>query len=157
MPLLDILQSVPILGFMSVTVVFFLSLSPGRDFGRGAGLRVRHLHQPGLEHGLQLLSVAAHRAAGTDRGRPHVRPQRLGALLAHRGAFRHAVADLEHDDVACRAAGSSSPSSEAISVGNTTIALPGIGSYIARRHRRSKNLPAIFWAIVRDAGRDPDL
>lgn len=32
-PLLDILQSVPILGFMSVTVVFFLSLAPGRVLG----------------------------------------------------------------------------------------------------------------------------
>ena len=32
-PLLDILQSVPILGFISVTVVFFLSLAPGRIFG----------------------------------------------------------------------------------------------------------------------------
>ena len=32
-PLLDILQSVPILGFISVTVVWFLSLSPGRIFG----------------------------------------------------------------------------------------------------------------------------
>ena len=29
-PLLDILQSVPILGFISVTFVFFLSLAPGR-------------------------------------------------------------------------------------------------------------------------------
>src|SRR6201996_7302240 len=32
-PLLDILQSVPILGFISITVVFFLSLTPGRVAG----------------------------------------------------------------------------------------------------------------------------
>ncbi|MCS6921035.1 MAG: ABC transporter permease subunit, partial [Elioraea sp.] len=32
-PLLDILQSVPILGFISVTVTFFLSLTPGRMAG----------------------------------------------------------------------------------------------------------------------------
>ena len=32
-PILDILQSVPILGFLSVTVVFFLSLAPGRVLG----------------------------------------------------------------------------------------------------------------------------
>jgi len=32
-PLLDILQSVPILSFLSVTVVWFLSLSPGRILG----------------------------------------------------------------------------------------------------------------------------
>ena len=73
-PLLDILQSMPILSFLSVTIVWFLSLSPGRIFGRGTGLRLHHLHRPGLEHGLQLLPVAAHRAAGTGGGRPHVRP-----------------------------------------------------------------------------------
>jgi len=32
-PLLDILQSIPILGFISITVVFFLSLAPGKIFG----------------------------------------------------------------------------------------------------------------------------
>ena len=32
-PLLDILQSVPILGFVSVTIVFFMSLAPGRVLG----------------------------------------------------------------------------------------------------------------------------
>ena len=32
-PLLDILQSVPILGFLSFTVVFFMSLFPGRVLG----------------------------------------------------------------------------------------------------------------------------
>ena len=33
LPLLDILQSVPILGFISVTVVYFMSLAPGRVLG----------------------------------------------------------------------------------------------------------------------------
>ncbi|HEY4859276.1 MAG TPA: hypothetical protein VII14_04970, partial [Xanthobacteraceae bacterium] len=32
-PLLDILQSVPILGFLSITIVFFMSLAPGRVLG----------------------------------------------------------------------------------------------------------------------------
>src|SRR5260221_9262974 len=32
-PLLDVLQSVPILGFISVTFVFFMSLAPGRVLG----------------------------------------------------------------------------------------------------------------------------
>src|ERR1700694_2523582 len=32
-PLLDILQSVPILGFISITVVFFMSLAPGKVLG----------------------------------------------------------------------------------------------------------------------------
>src|SRR5215831_19501040 len=33
LPLLDILQSVPILGFISVTIVFFMALAPGRVLG----------------------------------------------------------------------------------------------------------------------------
>src|SRR5579871_513917 len=32
-PVLDILQSVPILGFLSITIVFFLSLAPGKILG----------------------------------------------------------------------------------------------------------------------------
>ena len=32
-PLLDILQSVPILGFLSFTVLFFLNLFPGQEMG----------------------------------------------------------------------------------------------------------------------------
>src|ERR1700733_6278551 len=32
-PILDILQSVPILGFISVTVVFFMAIAPGRVLG----------------------------------------------------------------------------------------------------------------------------
>src|SRR6201986_4629808 len=32
-PILDILQSVPILSFLSITVVFFMSLAPGRVLG----------------------------------------------------------------------------------------------------------------------------
>ena len=32
-PILDVLQSVPILGFISITVVFFMSLAPGRVLG----------------------------------------------------------------------------------------------------------------------------
>ena len=32
-PILDILQSVPILGFISITIAFFMSLAPGRVLG----------------------------------------------------------------------------------------------------------------------------
>ena len=69
-PVLDILQSVPILGFLSFTVTFFLGLFPGKDAGRGIGGDLRDLHQPGLEHGLFLVPVASHGAA---------RPRRSGA------------------------------------------------------------------------------
>src|SRR5262245_7901793 len=32
-PILDVLQSVPILGFISITIVFFMSLAPGKVLG----------------------------------------------------------------------------------------------------------------------------
>ena len=60
-PILDILQSVPVLGYISFTVTFFLALFPGRVLG--AELRdLRDLHEPGVEHDVQLLPVAAHGA-----------------------------------------------------------------------------------------------
>ena len=62
-PMLDILQSVPILGFLSFTVTFFLGLFPGNTLGAELRGDLRDLHQPSLEHGLFVLPVAAHRSA----------------------------------------------------------------------------------------------
>ncbi len=107
-PILDILQSVPILGFLTFTVVFFMGLFPGQRAGRRARRHLRHLHQPGLEHGVQLLPVAEDRPRRPRRGHPRLPPVQLAALLAARSAVRHARPGLEHHDVACRAAGSSS-------------------------------------------------
>ena len=61
-PALDILQSVPVLGFLTFTVVFFLGLFPQSQLGAECAGDLRHLHRPGLEHGVQLLSIAAHLA-----------------------------------------------------------------------------------------------
>jgi NitT/TauT family transport system permease protein len=59
-PLLDVLQSVPVLGYLSFTVVFFVSFVSRQRPGPGIGGDFRDLHRPGLEHGVQLLSGAAH-------------------------------------------------------------------------------------------------
>ena len=80
LPLLDILQSVPILGFISVTVVFFMSLAPGPRARGGVRGGLRHLHQPGLEHGVQLLPVAADG------------PDRAARSIAHLPVFAHGCA-----------------------------------------------------------------
>jgi NitT/TauT family transport system permease protein len=63
-PILDILQSVPILGFLTFTVVFFMGLFPGEVLGAELASVVRHFHQPSLEHDLQHVPVAAQPAAG---------------------------------------------------------------------------------------------
>ena len=145
--ILDILQSVPILGFISVTAVFFMSLGAGTGAGRGIRGGVCDLHQPGLEHGVQLLPVAAHRADRTGRSVassfrlspwmrfwrldvPFAMPQLIfNMMLSMSGSWFFVVA------------------SEAISVGNTTITLPGVGSYIALAIEQ-RSLAAVAWAIV---------
>ena len=75
---------------------------PGQPAGGRAGGHLRHLHEPGLEHGVQLLSGPAHPAQGPGRGRPQLPPLGLAAVLARRGAVRHARAGVEHDDVDVR-------------------------------------------------------
>jgi NitT/TauT family transport system permease protein len=57
-PLLDVLQSVPVLGYLSFTVVFFMSLFSQQYARPGTGRDFRDLHQSSLEHGFQLLSIA---------------------------------------------------------------------------------------------------
>ncbi len=62
LPALDILQSVPVLGLLALHRGVLhrpVSAEPARCGVRGD---LRDLHQPGLEHGLQFLSVPAHRA-----------------------------------------------------------------------------------------------
>src|SRR6185437_9405924 len=144
-PLLDILQSVPILGFISVTVVFFLSLAPGRIFGAELAavfaiftsqawnmafsfyqsLRTvpEELEEAGRMFGLN--AWARFWRIEVPFGLP---PLIWNMMMSMSGGWFFVTL------------------SEAISVGHTTIALPGIGSYIAEAIVE-KNLPAIFWAI----------
>src|SRR5215831_14331719 len=100
-PVLDILQSVPILGFISITIVFFMSLAPGKVLGAEFG-DLRHIHEPGVEHGIQLLSIAAHDPGRPCRSVALLSLSAVDAVLACRGALRHARIGLEHDDVDVR-------------------------------------------------------
>ena len=81
-PLLDVLQSVPVLGYLSFTVVFFVSLFPGRAARGGTCCHLRDLHQPSLEHGLQLFSGTEDHSARSRRGKPQLPVLRLAAFLA---------------------------------------------------------------------------
>ena len=58
-PLLDILQSVPVLGYLSFTVAFFIRLCAALGAGARTGFDFRDFHQPGVEHGVQLLPGSA--------------------------------------------------------------------------------------------------
>ena len=82
-PLLDVLQSVPVLGYLSFTAVFFVSLAPNRALGAELAAIFAIFHQPGLEHGLQLLPVPALRSARSRRSEPRLSLFRLALFREH--------------------------------------------------------------------------
>ena len=143
-PLLDILQSVPILGFISVTVVFFMSLAPGRVLGAEfAAVFAIFTSQAwnmafSFYQSLRTVPTELAEACGMFRLSPWMRwrldvpfamPQLIfNMMLSMSGSWFFVVA------------------SEAISVGNTTITLPGVGSYIALAIEQ-RSLAAVGWAI----------
>src|SRR5689334_21652083 len=144
-PLLDILQSVPILGFISITVVFFLSIAPGRVFGAELAavfpIFTSQAWNMAFSFYQSLRTVPeeleeAGRLFGLNAWArfwrievPFAMPQLVWNMMMSMSGVWFFVT-----------------LSEAISVGHTTIALPGIGSYIAEAIAE-RNLPAIFWAI----------
>jgi len=144
-PLLDILQSVPILGFISVTVVFFMSLAPGRvlgaEFASIFAIFTSQAWNMAFSFYQSLRTVPDELEEATRNFRlsawmrfwrldvPFAIPQLIwNMMMSMSGSWFFVVA------------------SEAISVGNTTVTLPGIGSYIALAIER-RDLAAVCWAI----------
>ena len=145
-PLLDILQSVPILGFISVTVVFFLSLAPGRIFGAELAAVFAIFTSQAWNMAFSFYQslrttppelIEAGRMFGQNAWARFWRievpfglpPLIWNMMMSMSGGWFFVTL------------------SEAISVGKTTIALPGIGSYIALAIAQ-KNLLAIVYAIA---------
>jgi len=145
-PILDILQSVPILGFISITVVFFMSLAPGRVLGAEfAAIFAIFTSQAwnmafSFYQSLRTVPTELIDAAESFRLSPWMRFWQLevpfgmpaliwNMMMSMSGGWFFVVA------------------SESISVGHTTVALPGVGSYIALAIE-DKNLAAIGWAIA---------
>jgi NitT/TauT family transport system permease protein len=145
-PLLDILQSVPILGFISITVVFFMALAPGRvlgaEFAAIFAIFTSQAWNMAFSFYQSLRTVPTELVEASRNFRlgpwmsfwridvPFAMPQLIwNMMLSMSGSWFFVVA------------------SEAISVGNTTITLPGVGSYIALaiEHR---DLAAVGYAIV---------
>jgi len=145
-PLLDVLQSVPILGFLSVTVVWFLSLSPGRVFG--AELACLFAIFTSQAWNMAFSFYQSLRTVPEDL----TEAGRMFGLSAWARFWRieapFAMPPLIWNMMVSMAGGWFFVTlAEAISVGSTTISLPGIGSYIAVAIAQ-KNLTAIFWAIL---------
>jgi NitT/TauT family transport system permease protein len=145
-PLLDILQSVPILGFISITVVFFMALAPGRvlgaEFAAIFAIFTSQAWNMAFSFYQSLRTVPTELVEATRNFRlspwmsfwrldvPFAMPQLIwNMMMSMSGSWFFVVA------------------SEAISVGNTTITLPGVGSYIALAIEQ-RNLAAVGYAIL---------
>ncbi|SEL91250.1 NitT/TauT family transport system permease protein [Roseateles sp. YR242] len=145
-PMLDILQSIPILGFLSITVTGFIALFPGNLLGvECAAIFAIFTSQAwnmafSLYQSLRTVPAELQEAAqvfqlsGGQRfwrlELPYAMPALLwNMMMSMSGGWFFVVA------------------SEAISVSNQSIKLPGVGSYIALAIE-SKDLPAIGWAIL---------
>src|SRR6202051_297375 len=145
-PLLDILQSVPILGFISISVVFFLSLAPGRVLGAEfAAIFAIFTSQAwnmafSFYQSLRTIPIELSEAADSFRLSPWMRFWQLEVPFAMPALIWNMMMSMSGGCFFVVA-------SESISVGHTTVALPGVGSYIALAIQQ-KNLTAIGWAIA---------
>ncbi len=145
-PLLDILQSVPILGFLTFTVVFFLNLFPGQVLGAElacvfaiftsqAWNMTFSMYQSmrNVPKDLEEASQSFHLSGWQRFWRldvPFAMPGLIwNTMMSMSGGWFFVVA------------------SEAITVGDTTVTLPGIGSYVALAIKQ-QNLHAIGYAIL---------
>ncbi len=145
-PLLDILQSVPILSFLTITIVWFLSLSPGRVLGAelaciftiftGQAWNMAFSFYQSLRTVPPELEEAG-RMFGLNSW---ARFWRIEAPFAMPSLIWNMMMSMSGGWFFVTI-------SEAISVGKTNIALPGVGSWIAVAIAQ-KNLPAIFEAIA---------
>jgi len=144
-PALDILQSVPILGFLTFTVTFFMGLFPGRILGVELAavfaIFTSQAWNMAFSFYQSLRSVPSDldevsRGFGLSPVRRFMRldlPFATPALvwnmmMSMSGGWFFVVA------------------SEAITVGNTTVTLPGIGSWLALAIAR-EDFAAIGWAV----------
>lgn len=145
-PILDILQSVPILGFISITVVFFMSLAPGRVLGAEfAAIFAIFTSQAwnmafSFYQSLRMTPEDLSEASRSFRSSAWQRFWRLEVPFAMPGLVWNAMMSMAGGWFFVVA-------SEAIAVGDFHIALPGVGSYVARAIEE-RNLGAIGWAIV---------
>jgi NitT/TauT family transport system permease protein len=145
-PVLDILQSVPILGFLSITVTGFIALFPGRLLGvecaaifaiftSQAWNMTFSLYQSLRTVPVELIEAARmyHLSAWQRFWRlevPHGVPALIwNMMMSVSGGWFFVVA------------------SEAITVSGQTIMLPGIGSYIATAIA-ARDLGAIGYAVL---------
>jgi NitT/TauT family transport system permease protein len=145
-PLLDVLQSVPILGFLSITVTGFIALFPGRLLGVECAAIFAIFTSQAWN-----MAFSVYQSLRTVPGEL-IEAARMYHLSPWRRFWRlevpHAIPSLVWNMMMSVSGGwFFVVASEAITVAGHTILLPGIGSYIAVAIEQ-KNLVAIGWAVL---------
>ena len=145
-PALDILQSIPVLGFLSITVTGFIALFPGNLVGvECAAIFAIFTSQAwnmafSLYQSFRTIPIDLEEAATVFRLSKWQRFWRLEVPFAMPGLLWNMMMSMSGGWFFVVA-------SEAISVSGHDIKLPGIGSYISLAIQQ-QNLPAIGWAIL---------
>ena len=129
-PALDILQSVPVLGFLTLTVAFFLRLFPGSQLGAECAaifaIFTSQAWNMAFSFYQSLRTVPSDLADVSRHFRlsPWLRFRRLELPFAVPGLIWNTMMSMSGGWFFVVA-------SEAITVGDTTVQLPGIGSWLA--------------------------
>ncbi|MFX1671782.1 ABC transporter permease subunit [Paraburkholderia sp. A2WS-5] len=145
-PILDILQSVPVLGYISFTVTFFLALFPSRVLGAelAAIFAIFTSQAWNMTFSFyQSLRTVPRDLDEVSRGFHLTGWQRFWKLevpFSMPGLIWNMMMSMSGGWFFVVA-------SEAITVGNNTITLPGIGAYLAQAITE-KNLHAVGWVIL---------
>lgn len=145
-PVLDILQSVPILGFLTFTVIFFMNLFPGQILGAElAAVFAIFTSQAwnmtfSMYQSLRNVPKDLEEATQSFHLSGWQRFWRLDVPFAMPGLVWNAMMSMSGGWFFVVA-------SEAITVGDTTVTLPGVGSYVALAIK-DQDMPAIAYAIV---------
>ncbi|TAL99580.1 MAG: ABC transporter permease subunit [Paraburkholderia sp.] len=145
-PILDILQSVPVLGYISFTVTFFLALFPGRVLGAefAAIFAIFTSQAWNMTFSFyQSLRTVPRDLDEVSRGFHLTGWQRFWKLevpFSMPGLIWNMMMSMSGGWFFVVA-------SEAITVGNNTITLPGIGAYLAQAITE-QNMAAVGWVIL---------
>jgi len=145
-PALDILQSVPVLGFLTFTVTFFMGLFPGSALGAECASIFAIFTSQAWNMAFsfyQALKTVPRDLDEVSRGfrlSAWQRFWRLEAPFATPGLVWNTMMSMSGGWFFVVA-------SEAITVGNTTVQLPGIGSWLALAIER-QDFAAVAWAVL---------
>jgi NitT/TauT family transport system permease protein len=145
-PALDILQSVPVLGFLTFTVVFFMGLFPGSQLGAEcAAIFAIFTSQAwnmafSFYQSLRTIPGDLDEVTRQFRLSPWLRFWRLELPFAAPGLIWNTMMSMSGGWFFVVA-------SEAITVGDTTVKLPGIGSWLAVAIER-KDIHAVVLAVA---------